>query len=95
MLQHQDRGLMRLDNVLYVLELRSKILSLGQFIEHGCQILKEGVFITIYDHHGRLLIKVKKTLSRLYLLKHNPVLRWIVRDNSSNLTWTWHRRLMK
>ena len=86
---------MRLDNVLYVLELRSKILSLGRFIEHGCQILIEGGFITIYDHHGRLLIKVKKTLSKLYLLKQNPVLRCIVRDNSSNLTWTWHRRLME
>ena len=92
MLQCQDGGQMRLDNVLYVLELKANILSLGQFDEHGCRILMEGGFLTIYDQHGRLLVKVKKTLSRLYLLKLNPVLSCMVADDSSELTWTWHKR---
>ena len=59
---------MRLDNVLYVLDLKSNILGLGQFDEHGCQILMEGGFLTMYDQRERLLVKVKKTLSILYLL---------------------------
>ena len=77
---------MRLDNVLDVPELKSNILSLGQFDEHGCRILMEGGFLTIYDQHGRLLVKVKKTLRRLYLLKLNPVLSCMVADDSSELT---------
>ena len=40
---------MRLDHVLYVLELKSNILILGQFVEHGSQILMECGFHTIYD----------------------------------------------
>ena len=92
MLQCQDGGQMRLDNVLYVPELKANILSLGQFDEHGCRILMEGGFLTIYDQHGRLLVKVKKTLSRLYLLKLNLVLSCMVADDSSELTWTWHIR---
>ena len=92
MLQCEDGGQMRLDNVLYVLKLKANILSLGQFDEHGCRILIEGGFLTIYDQHGRLLVKVKKTLSRLYLLKLNPVLSCMVADDNSELTWTWHKR---
>ena len=38
---------MRLNNVLYVSELKSHILSLGQFDEHGFQILMEGSFLAI------------------------------------------------
>ena len=79
---------MRLDNVLYFPEVKSNILSLGQFDKHGCRILMEGSFLTIYDQHGRLLVNVKKTLSRLYLLKLNLVLSCMVTDDSSELTWT-------
>ena len=88
MLQCQDGGQMMLDNVLYVPKLKANILSLGQFDEHGCRILMEGGFLTIYDHYGRLLVKVKKTLSRLYLLKVNLVLSCMVAYDSSELTWT-------
>ena len=82
MLQSQDGGQMRLDITLYVPKLKSNILSLGQFDEHGCRILMEGNFLTIYDQRGRLLVKVKKTLSRLYPLKLNLVLRCMVADDS-------------
>ena len=60
MLQCQDGGQMRLENVLYVPELKYNILSLGQFDKHGCRILMKGGFLTIYAQCGRLLIKVKK-----------------------------------
>ena len=83
---------MRLDNVLYVPELKYDILSLSQFDEHGCPILMKGSFLTIYDQCGRVLVKVKKTPSKLYLLKLNLVLSCMVADDSSKLTWTWRRR---
>ena len=38
MLQCQDGGKMRLDNILYVPKLKANILSLGQFDEHECGI---------------------------------------------------------
>ena len=52
----------------------------------------EGDFLTIYDQCGRLLVKVKKRLSKLYLLKLNLVLSCMVANDSSELNWTWHRR---
>ena len=45
----------------------------------------EGGFLTIYDQHGRLLVKVKKTLSRLYLLKLNLIVIFMVVDDSLEL----------
>ena len=45
-LQCQDRGQTRLENILHVSELKSNILSLGQFDEHRCQIVMEGCFLT-------------------------------------------------
>ena len=77
---------MRLDNVLIILDLKSKILTLGQFDEYGCRILMEDGFLTIYDQRGRLLVKVKKTLSKLYLLKIRPLLTCIIVDDTSELT---------
>ena len=88
MLHCQYERQMRLDNVLYVPELKSNILGLGQFDEHGCRILIEGRFLIIYDQCGKLLVKVKKTLSKLYLLKLNPILTCIITDDNSELTWT-------
>ena len=92
---------MRLDNVFYVPELKPNILSLGQFDEHGCRILMEGDFLTIYGQCGRLLVKVKKTLSMLYLLKLNLVLSCMVaNDSSENLdvtykVWTFKLSIIK
>ena len=41
--------------------------SLGQFNKQGDRILMEDNFHTNYDQSGKLLVKVKKTLNRLYL----------------------------
>ena len=52
----------------------------------------EGSFLTIYDQRERLLVKVKKTLSKIYLLKIRPLLTCVIVDDTSELTLTWYQR---
>jgi gag-polypeptide of LTR copia-type len=60
-----------LTNVYYILMLRSSIISLGQLDQNGCKIVIEGGVMTILDRTQRLLAKVSRSESRLYLL-HIP-----------------------
>ena len=54
LLQCKDGGQKMLYNVLYVINLKTNILSLDQFDEQGYQILIEGGILTTYDQHERL-----------------------------------------
>ena len=57
-----------LKDVYYIPQLRSSIISIGQLDEHGSEVLiKDGV-LRIRDQEQQLLVKVKRTQNRLYLL---------------------------
>jgi hypothetical protein len=59
----------RLSEVYYIPKLRANIISLGQMEEGGCTIIiKQGV-LRILDECDRLLTKVKRTTSHLYILE--------------------------
>jgi hypothetical protein len=53
---------------IYILQLRSSIISIGQLDERGSEVLiKDGV-LRIRDREQRLLAKVKRSRNWLYLL---------------------------
>ena len=57
-----------LTDVYYIPRLRSSIISIGQLDERDSEVLiKDGV-LRIRDREQRLLVKVKRSLDRLYLL---------------------------
>ena len=57
-----------LTDVYYIPQLHSSIISIGQLDERGSEVLiKDGV-LRIRDREQRLLAKVKRSLSWLYLL---------------------------
>jgi hypothetical protein len=59
----------RLLGVYFIPCLKANIMSLGQLDEVGCLIYIEHGFLKICDHRQRLLTKVWRTMSRLYILK--------------------------
>ena len=80
-------------DVYFIPELKSNIISLGQATEAGCDIRLKGEELTMHDHHGKLLVKAKRSSNRLY--KVHMGIRSNARLNLSSTTESkrWHARL--
>jgi hypothetical protein len=60
----------KLANVLYIPQLKS-IISLGQLDERGCIVQIQAGVLRVWDHRQRLLIKIRRGTSRLYVMQIN------------------------
>jgi hypothetical protein len=84
----------RLDGVYYIPWLMTNIVSLGQMDEEGLKVvIKEGV-LRLFDLQRRLLAKVYRSPSRLYLLDMNiaaPVCLTVT-ARVGDVAWCWHER---
>ena len=58
-----------MNDVYYIPELKSNIISLGQATESGCDIRLRGEHLTMHDQHGRLLVKANRSKNRLYKVR--------------------------
>jgi hypothetical protein len=78
--------------VYYIPKLRANILSLGQLDEGGCTIIiKQGV-LRILDEAERLLTKVQRSVSRLYILELNVERPVCLSIKAEETSWRWHTR---
>ncbi|KAG7547574.1 Zinc finger CCHC-type superfamily [Arabidopsis suecica] len=55
-----------LEDVYYIPELRSNIISLGQATESGCDVRMRKGYLTLHDRDGKLLIWANRARNRLY-----------------------------
>ncbi|KAK2965409.1 hypothetical protein RJ640_001486 [Escallonia rubra] len=81
-----------ISNVYYVLRMKNNILSLGQLLEKGYEIMKN-YSLFMKDPFGNLVANVPMTRNRMFLLNIQSdvakCLKSCVRDSS----WLWHLRL--
>ncbi|GKD52714.1 hypothetical protein Tco_1281690, partial [Tanacetum coccineum] len=56
----------KLDEVYYILDLCSNIISLGQLAEVGDEIKIKDPFLWVRDAAGKLVIKVRRSSNQLY-----------------------------
>jgi hypothetical protein len=76
--------------VYFIPGLTSNIISLGQLDEAGCDIRIHHGLLKIHDDHRRLVAKVPRTSSRLYILRlqlARPVCLAVHHDDAA---WLWH-----
>ena len=59
----------KLQEVYYILDLCNNIISLGQLSEGGDKIRIKEPFLWVHDATGRLLMKVQRSLNRLYKIE--------------------------
>ena len=55
-----------LENVYFIPDLKSNIISLGQAMEAGCEVRMKDDFLRLLDRSGRLLVKTTRSKNRLY-----------------------------
>lgn len=81
-----------LTNVYYIPKLTSNIISLGQLEEQGCRVEMENGELLVFDTAGKLLIKVKRSANRLYVLNLELAKPVCLMANTESEAWRWHTR---
>ena len=79
-------------NVLYILDLKTNILSLRKLDDQGCKTFLSSDFLTVHDKSGRLLTKTKKTSGNMYKMKININESCNLIEEEASEAWLWHKR---
>ncbi|GKC84695.1 hypothetical protein Tco_1140412 [Tanacetum coccineum] len=61
-----DDDKQRIITVYYIPDLKSNLLSLGQFTEIGCKVVMEDDELRLYDMNNKIFMKVARQRNRLY-----------------------------
>ncbi|XP_023770110.1 uncharacterized protein LOC111918713 [Lactuca sativa] len=83
----------KLDEVYYIPDLCSNIISLGQLAEGGNEIKIKDPFLWVHDTAGKLLMKVRRSSNRLYKIELVEARSMCLIARISDPTWLWHVRM--
>lgn len=83
----------RLQEVYYIPSLRNNIISLGQLSEEGNKIVLQGEYLWVNDKQGKLLMKVKRAVNRLYKIDIEDSRPICLLTKAEEISWLWHSRL--
>lgn len=82
-----------LREVYYIPMLYNNIISLGQLSEEGNKVVLNGEFLWVYDTKGKLLMKMKRSVNRLYKMIIKTSKMSCLMAKTDELGWLWHSRL--
>ncbi|KAF8690661.1 hypothetical protein HU200_041034 [Digitaria exilis] len=78
--------------VYFILRLTTNIVSLGQLNKVGCDIHTKHGVLQIRDDKGKLIVHVKRSANRLYLLRTKIGRPLCLAARSTISAWLWHER---
>jgi len=81
-----------LTGVYFIPRLTTNIVSLGQLDEGGCDVHAKHGVLRVRDENGRLIVRVKRSANRLYLLRVKIARPLCLSARSTNSAWLWHER---
>jgi hypothetical protein len=81
-----------LHGVYFILALRNSIMSLGQLDEGRSNVEIDQGVLRIWDSCGRLLVKVNRGPSRLYVLHLKIAQPICLATRKGDNAWRWHER---
>ncbi|KAK1434246.1 hypothetical protein QVD17_11166 [Tagetes erecta] len=82
-----------LNDVYFIPSLKSNIISLGQLDESGYKVTMEHGTLLLFEKSGSLLMKVPRSLNRLYKIKLNVATPVCLQVKLDDEAWLWHARL--
>ncbi|KAJ0602036.1 putative RNA-directed DNA polymerase [Helianthus annuus] len=80
-------------NVYYIPSLKSNVISLGQMTENGYEVVMKDEFLRMIDEKGRLVMKVKRSVNRLYKIALKVGRHTCLAMKLSEEAWLWHARM--
>ncbi|KAL0541197.1 hypothetical protein IC582_021236 [Cucumis melo] len=81
-----------ISNVYYVPNMKNNILSLGQLLEKGYNILIKDYSLLIRDNHYKMIAKVEMTKNRMFLLNIQTDVAKCLKSCLKDTNWIWHLR---
>lgn len=82
-----------LKEVYFIPSLCNNIISLGQLSESGSKIVIKGEYLWIYNEKNVLIMKVKRSMNRLYKVVIKDTRGTCLLTKADEMTWLWHSRL--
>lgn len=82
-----------LREVYYIPSLCNNIISLGQLSEEGNKVILSGEHLWVYDKERVLLMKVKRSMNRLYKIIIDSRESSCFLSKCDESSWLWHSRL--
>nr|GEY71961.1 zinc finger, CCHC-type [Tanacetum cinerariifolium] len=82
-----------ISHVYYIPNLKSNLLSLGQFTEIGCKVVMEDDKLQLYDMDNKIFMEVTRQRNRLYKASIRIGTHVCLLANLKDTTWLWHTRL--
>ena len=82
-----------LADVYFIPKLRANIISLRQLDENGRKSVIEGGHLYVFDQQRELLVRVRRTANRLYILRLDLAAPACLVTKLDDTPWLWHARL--
>ena len=83
-----------LSDVYYIPKLKSNLVSLGQLTEIGYKVMLDDDELEVLEKHSdRLIMKVLRTLNRMYKIELTIVEPDCLMASIDDKAWLWHGRL--
>ncbi|GLU09096.1 hypothetical protein SLE2022_259720 [Rubroshorea leprosula] len=91
-IQIRGNAAQTISNVLYVPELKTNLLSIGQLQEKGYEIIIKNGVCRIQDSKLGLIAQVKMTANRMFPLHLNCASQSCFSAKANDVAWLWHSR---
>ncbi|XP_014623180.1 uncharacterized protein [Glycine max] len=88
-----DGSKVTISDVLYVPNVESNLLSLGQLLEKGFSMHMEGEHMEVVDSNGKCVLKVVVSKNRTFKVGVSTIEQKCLTAQSNDSVWKWHRRL--
>jgi hypothetical protein len=88
----QNGGTGMIEDVYFISEMKSNILSIGQIMEKGYKVFSNGRSLNLEDKTGRMVTSVKMTPNRMFKLDFNSIQERCLKVSLVNKNGLWHLR---
>lgn len=79
--------------MLYIPDIKSNLLSIGQLIEKDYKVLIEYRMMKVIDSRNRLILKAHMSRNRLFRIEHDVLEHKCLAAAASIDEWLWNYRL--
>jgi len=92
MIRKKDGSLCFITGVLFVPEMKSNLLSIGQLLETGYRMVLEDKAMKVYDTKQRLLVKNTLSKNRIFKVELGVLMQQCLAIAVEKEEWLWHFR---
>jgi GAG-pre-integrase domain len=88
----KNQGIGMIEDVYFIPEMKSNILSIGQLMEKGYKIFLNERSMNLGDKTSKMVASVKMTTNRMFNLDLNSVQERCLKESLENKNELWHLR---